>query len=88
MLIEDQFIEPYVIDVYYNGFQIKEKNKNGTYQPIGGPIGDINSVMIVLTQLICVKKDGKMNISEFSKFRNGIMKELNNKLSGIEEVNG
>ena len=88
MIVKEQFIEPYVLCVFHNGYQIKEKLKNNTYQNVGDiiPMGRENYLPLVLSQMILSKKEGELNMKEFHDLRKSIIREIENKLiNGLNE---
>jgi hypothetical protein len=88
MLIKEQFIEPFIVDVYHDGFQIKEKNeKNESYQPIGKPIYPKENLIPVLTQLILSRqKNREMSIVNFTTLENEIKNELTEKFTYHQKI--
>lgn len=54
-------IAPYVLEVMYNGYQVKEKLSNGTYQPWNQVMPTMKHIVTHLSQLLLSEMTGEID---------------------------
>lgn len=82
MRIKEDFMNPFVMDVYYNGYRIKQKKSNDTYENVGDfiPIGREEFIPILLSQVILANMNETLTMKEFHDLRKKVMLEIETKL--------